>query len=166
LNIAPIHIRPHLVPFFFKEFEGKEAAYLGKKVTAIKVASFSSLGHMMRLFTMQVPKEGKSTDHFNIYLSVEDTPDGKKYEGNYYRYHSGPDSFLDLPQDVHDAINDLMEDIFRMAFISFIDGYMIAPKAVIIQGINTFIDKYDLLEVGFSTESMRTLYYREKKKAA
>jgi hypothetical protein len=35
----------------------------------------------------------------------------------------------------------------------------------VISAINKFIDKYDLLEFGFSTDTLRRLYYREKKKS-
>jgi hypothetical protein len=36
-------------------------------------------------------------------------------------------------------------------------------EAVIVSAIDKFIDKYDLLEFGFSNDTLRRLYYREKK---
>lgn len=171
MSVVPANIRPHLIPYFFKEFEGKEALYLGKKVHAVRISTTSSLGHWMRLFMIKVDVPDRNTDHYNLFLTVEDTPSGnKKYEGNYYRYESGARSFLTLPTDVNKALNDLLEDIFRMAFVSFVDGYVNArtDKKVndngVVDAINIFIDKYDLLEVGLSTESMRQVYYRETKK--
>ena len=35
--------------------------------------------------------------------------------------------------------------------------------AVVVSAIDRFIDKYDLLEFGFSNDTLRRLYYREKK---
>ncbi|MFL9844726.1 hypothetical protein [Flavobacterium rhizosphaerae] len=165
MSTVPVHIRPHLVPFFLKEFNGREAVYLNQKVTAIKISTSSSLGRMMRLFMIKVDLPEKDPDYYNIYLAVEDTPTGKKYEGNYYKYESGARSFLKMPEDVNRAINDLLEDIFRTSFVYYVDGYMLTPGAKIIPAIDSFIKKYDLLEFGHSTESMRQLYYREKKKA-
>ena len=164
-SIVPVNIRPHLVPFFFKEFEGKDADYLGKKVKAIRVSTSSSLGRMMRLFMVKVEKPTKVVDHYQLYLSVADNPNGgKDYQGNYYRFESGSRSFLELPPETNKEINNLLEDIFRVSFVSFMDGYMRGKDAVINDGINDFIDKYDLLEVGQSIDGMRQLYYREKKK--
>lgn len=164
MSIVPIQIRPHLIPFFFQEFDGEEASYLNKKVTAIKVSTKSSLGRTIRLFMVKVNIPVK-IDNYQLYLSVADHPDGgKTYEGNFYRFESGQSSFLQLPPEVNRDINNLLEDIFRMAFIFYVDGYMEDGKKNITQGINKFIDQYELLEFGFCNEKLRQLYYREKGK--
>ena len=36
-------------------------------------------------------------------------------------------------------------------------------EASVVVAIDKFIDKYDLLEFGFSTDTLRRLYYRERK---
>lgn len=164
MSVVPVNIRPHLVPFFFKEFEGKEACYLGKTVTAVRISTSSSLGKMIRLFMLKVDKPVK-VDHYNLFLSVADNPQGGKlYEGNYFKYESGSNSFLELPNDVNKEINNLLEDIFRMSFIFFVDGFMHQGKPNITKGIDLFIEKYDLLEFGFCNEKLRQLYYRERQK--
>lgn len=114
---------------------------------------------------IKVDTPEKPSDFYNIYLTVEDTPEGKKYDGNFYRYESGRQSFLKLPQEVNTAFNDLLEDIFRMGFFTYIEGYLQGENTRLNEGIDTFIDKYDLLEHGFSRETLRQLYYRERKKA-
>jgi len=160
-----INIRPHLVPYFLKEFEGKEAVYLNRKVSSIKVPASSSLGRWMGMLMLQVENTGRHADYYTLYLTAEITPEGKKYEGNYYRHESGPSSFLTMPEDINKAVNEILEDIFRMSFVAFMDGVMMRPDSSITKGIDYFIDKYELLEVGFSRQSMRQLYFREKKKA-
>ncbi|MHA3788314.1 hypothetical protein ACX0HA_08910 [Flavobacterium hauense] len=164
MSVVPVNIRPHLIPFFFLEFEGKEASYCGKTVTAVKISTSSSLGKMIRLFMLKVEKPAK-VDHYNLFLSVADNPEGgKQYEGNYFKYVSGANSFLELPADVNREINNLLEDIFRLSFIFFVDGFMHNGKPNITKGIDFFIDKYDLLEFGFCNEKLRQLYYRERSK--
>jgi hypothetical protein len=164
MSIVPVQIRPHLIPFFFQEFDGEEASYLNQKVTAVKFSSKSSWGKMIRMFMVKVNMP-KKVDHYQLYLRVADSPQGQKtYEGNFYKFESGASSFLELPPDVNHDINSLLEDIFRMAFVFYVDGYMVGGKRNIVQGINSFIDKYELLEFGFCNEKLRQLYYREIKK--
>ncbi|OIQ22030.1 MAG: hypothetical protein BM557_01230 [Flavobacterium sp. MedPE-SWcel] len=163
MSIVPVHIRPHLIPFFFKEFEGEQATYLNKEVTAIKISTRSSLGKMIRMFMIKAETPVKS-EFYQLYLSVADTPSGKAFEGTAYSFESGSKSFLELPPDVNKVINDLLEDIFRITFVFFVQGYMHHGKPNITKAINEFIDMYDLLEVGFCNEKLRQLYYREKRK--
>lgn len=162
MNFIPINIRPHLVPFLYQEFEGKEAVYLGKRVSSIKIGADSSLGRSMALYTVKADFP-KRSEYYNIYLTLEELPNGKKkYEGNYYRLESGKRSFLEFPPEAVVQINNLLEDIFRISFVYFVDGYTQHSGSSVKAAIDLFIDKYDLLEFGFSNESMRQLYYREK----
>ncbi|MFP9114312.1 hypothetical protein ACLI1A_10230 [Flavobacterium sp. RHBU_3] len=170
MSVVPINIRPHLVPYFFKEFDGQQGVYNGKNIKSVKVATGSSIGKWFQLFMLQVSVPGieVANGYYNIFLSIdENATDGEKYSGNYYRYETSPRDFIALPEDVNKALNELFEDIFRMGFISFMDGYMVKVKKPkfgdITRGIDEFIDKYDLLEVGLTPESMRQLYAREKK---
>jgi hypothetical protein len=164
MQIVPILIRPHLVTFFFKESEGKEYAYGKKRVKAVLLSPMvSSLGRMIRLLMV---KSGKplNIDYFNLNLTISDNGNGKQYKGEFYKHENGRNSFLMLPKDTNDDINDLMEDMFRMSFISYMNGCIENnDEAVVTSAIDKFIDKYDLLEFGFSNDTLRRLYYREKK---
>jgi hypothetical protein len=164
MSIVPIIIRDHLVPFFFKESDGKEASYGNRKVKAVLFSpTVSSVGRVIRLLMV---KSGKplNIDNFNLYLTISDDGNGKRYSGQFYKHESGRNSFLMLPKEANDDINDLLEDIFRLSFISYMNGCIENNEdAVITQAIDKFIDKYELLEFGFSNDTLRRLYYREKK---
>ena len=164
MSIVPILIRPHLVPFFFKESEGREYLYGNKKVKpVIFTSTASSMGRMIRLLMVKAGKP-LNVSNFNLTLSITDDGNGKKYKGEFYKYENGRNSFLKLPPEVNEDINDLLEDLFRMSFVSYMNGYIeFNPDAAITTGIDKFIDKYDLLEFGFSNDTLRQLYYREKK---
>jgi hypothetical protein len=71
---------------------------------------------------------------------------------------------LMLSEESVNSINYLIEDMFRIAFVYYVDGGTGSGKSKITTAIDCFIEKYDLLEVGFSNNNLRTLYYREKKK--
>jgi hypothetical protein len=164
MSIVPIIIREHLVPYFFKESEGREASYGNKKVKSVLFSpNVSSVGKIIR---MLMTKAGKPLDinNFNLYLTVSDDGNGKKYSGQFYKHESGRNSFLMLPKETNDDINDLLEDMFRMSFISYMNGCLENnSEAVIVMAIDKWIDKYELLEFGFSNDTLRRLYYREKK---
>ena len=164
MSIVPIIIRPHLIPFFFKESEGREAAYGNKRVKSVLFSpTVSSLGRMIRLL---MQKAGKPLDvnNFNLYLTISDDGNTKKYTGEFYKHESGRNSFLMLPKEVNDDINDLLEDIFRMAFTNYVTGCAENnEKDLVSAAINKWIDKYDLFEFGFSHDTLRQVYYREKK---
>lgn len=163
-QIVPIIIRQHLVPFFFKESDGEEFNYGGKRGKSVLFSPMvSTVGRIIRLLMVKSGKPLK-IENFNLYLSISDTPSGKKYQGQFYKHESGRNSFLMLPEDANDDINDLLEDIFRMSFISYMNGCIENNgEAVVTAAIDKFIDKYDLLEFNFSNDTLRRLYYREKK---
>lgn len=165
MSIVPILIRPHLVPFFFKESEGKEYVYGNRKVKTVLFSStISTVGRIIRLLMV---KSGRplNVDNFNLCLTISDTSAGKKYQGQFYKHENGSNSFLMLPKDANDDINDLLEDMFRMSFISYINGCIENnDEGIVIAAIDRFIDKYDLLEFGYSNDTLRQFYYREKKK--
>ena len=164
MSVVPILIRPHLVPFFFKESEGKEVVYGNRKVKAILYsANASTVGRIIRLLMVKAGYP-LNVDNFNLFITISDNGNGKKYQGQFYKHENGRNSFLMLPQDATDDINDLMEDMFRMSFISYMNGCVENNgDAVVVSAIDKFIDKYDLLEVGLSNDTLRRLYYREKK---
>jgi hypothetical protein len=117
--IVPVQIRQHLIPFFLKEFEGEQQTFLDKEVTAIKVSTTSSLGKLIRMFTIKA-ESPVETQVFQLYLSIEETPEGKVMEGTAYSFESGSKSLCRLPKDANKVINELMEDIFRISFIYFV----------------------------------------------
>lgn len=163
-QIVPIAIRQHLVPFFFKESEGDEFNYGGKRGKSVLFSPMvSTVGRIIRLLMVKSGKPLK-IENFNLYLSISDTPAGKNYQGQFYKHESGRNSFLMLPEEANNDINDLLEDIFRMSFVSYINGCIENnEEAVIVFAIDKWINKYDLLEFGFSNDTLRQLYYREKK---
>jgi hypothetical protein len=163
-SIVPITIRKHLVPYFFKESEGEVFTYGNQKVkTALFSPDVSSVGKIIR---MLMTKSGKplKINNFNLCLKVSDVGNRKTYSGQFYKHESGRNSYLMLPEEANDDINDLLEDMFRMSFISYMNGCIENNgEAVVVSAIDKWIDKYDLLEFGFSNDTLRQQYYREKK---
>ena len=162
MTLAPIDIKPHLVSFFFQEGKGKELVFMKKKVKPLIFHKTSSLSRLIRTI-MEKSNQPFDVEHFNVFLEINETS-SKKYKGTIYKQVSGVNSFLKLPDEANRDINDLLDDMFRMALVSYVNGAVensngdAEKKAA----INKFIDKYDLLEFGFSVSGLRRFYYREK----
>lgn len=164
MSIVPVTIRQHLVPFFFKESDGKEARYGNRVVKSVLFSPMvSSVGRIIRLLMVK-SNNFEKIENFNLYLSVIDNPNGKNYTGQFYKHIAGANAILKMPEQASNDINDLLEDIFRMAFVSYINGAIEHADANVVQTIDKFIEKYDLLEFGFCNDTLRRMYYREKKK--
>ncbi|MBW3519523.1 hypothetical protein [Flavobacterium sp. NKUCC04_CG] len=161
---VPVHIRPHLVSFFFHEIQGKEIHYLNFRSKSFGLMFSSSLSKIIRLLLVKTPVPIKLTE-LKILLTINESHNQKQYSGSVFQVVSGKYHFLELPEEATEVINDLFEDIFRIAFVYYVTGHTEnSAFPHIIRAINSFIDKYELLEFGFSVESLRRLYYREIKK--
>lgn len=155
---VPVHIKPHLVAFFFKEMKGEEINYLNFKAKAITLAFSSSLSKFLRI-ALQKADVPVKLDNYRILLSISDK---REYKGSIYKLTDGRKHFLSLPEEINADINNLLEDIFRIAFVYYILGRAESgDKNCITQAIYKFIETYELFECGFDVESMRRYYYRE-----
>jgi len=156
--LVPVKIRKHLIPFFYKEFAGIEANYLGLNVKACQINMTSSVGFMIRttLEKADVPVKG---DKYYLYLSMFN----KETDSKLYNCVSGEKSWLKVPESVNEKINNILEDQFRIAFVYFVDGMMRGNKELLVKdAIAEFMIQYELDENGFDLESMRRLYNRSK----
>jgi len=155
-----VEIRSHLIPFLFKEFEGKEASYMGTNVSSIRFTPSSSISRY--LYTqIDYQKKRERQDQFLLYLTVE-KKNKLQYKGVVYVDQMGVKTALLMQPEKTKAFNDLIEDIFRISFIYYVDASL-ESGTNLKTCIDKFIEKYDLLEFGFESETLRKLYYRQKK---
>lgn len=155
-------IRSHLVLFFRNECVGKEASYAGKSVMSARFFPSSSIARYLYNLT-DYQRKYSSQDVFFLFLEIEKT--NFKYQGTLYVDQGGVKKPVELTGDQIRAFNDLLEDIFRLSFIFYVEA-CVANGISISTAINQFIEKYELLECGFEPETLRALYKREKKKGS
>ncbi|OBQ56086.1 hypothetical protein JJL45_05265 [Tamlana sp. s12] len=171
-SVVPVNIRPHLVPFLYQEFEGIEANYLSKKVKAAKISTRSVFGKVIRLLMVKADKPLQA-DKFQAFLSVQNS-ERNQFFGHFYKSQNGTHTFLRLPEAGAKLINDYLEDVFRLALVSFIVGYtssenqksLFEKKRTTQEAINVFMDTYNLREHGFSAPTLQKYYEREVKNNA
>lgn len=163
MSHVPVHIKPHLVAFFFREMEGEEINYLNYRAKSIALAFSSSLNKFLRI-SLQKADVPVKLDNYRLLLSISNK---KEYRGSIYKLVDGDKHFLSLPSEINDDINNLLEDIFRIAFVYYILGRSESgDKDCITPAIYNFIENYNLFECGFDVENLRRYYYREIEKDA
>lgn len=162
-SVFPVKIRPHLVPFLFKELEGKDSEYMGKKNKAVVIYPFSMLGKFLN-YQLGIKSATGKKNPYTIYLSI-DKKTITTYSGTIFISIDGTYSELLLSEEKIQELNNMLEDVFRISFTYYIDGAVEHGDDSIIKAIDKYIEKYDLLEFGFSNDTLRQLYNREKKKS-
>ncbi|MFT5760941.1 hypothetical protein [uncultured Flavobacterium sp.] len=159
-ELVHTNIRPHLVSFFMKEFNGIEASYEGRKVMYVRFLPSSSIAKYLYELINYKRKRDKQ-DQFLLFLSLEKKKTFQ-YSGLLYIDQEGVKSPLLLETKKAKHFNDLLEDMFRVSFVFFING-SVRSGLEVRDAINSFIDDYELLDCGFDNETLRGLYYRQKK---
>lgn len=163
MNNIPVEIRSHLIPFFFQEMEGTPASYDGQKVKMIRLLPSSSLANYLYTLINYCRKANDGPNaNFLLYLSVK-TKNAFSLSGTIYIDKNGIKTELLLPLEKNRDINNLLEDIFRTALVFHIDGMRYA-RINTRAAIKIFMDKYNLHEYGFEVESIRAMYYAQKRK--
>ncbi|KAA2218263.1 hypothetical protein [Maribacter flavus] len=160
-ELIPFRLRDHLVPFLFNEFKCEEAVVMPRlKTKAIKLHKTSSI---CRLINMVHSKYEENTHlyDYRIQFSIRIVKGGKKYDSALFKTRKDEHELLQFTEYDNNYINGFFEDIFRTAFIFYVNGSKQFTSVAIKEVINDFMDEYDLLELGFDTESLRILYYRE-----
>ena len=163
-TIVPVKLRPHLIPFFNKEFKADvEANYLNSKVKACKIVTNSSIGKLIRI-ALEKAKVPTKPQKFYVYISVP-ARITEKTTAEIYQTVNGTNTFLEVPEKVASDINDVFEDLFRFTFVNTVStAVKYVPGLKVEKVIIDFMQEYELEEHGFRLDSMRSLYNREVKK--
>jgi len=81
MNIVPLEIRLHLIPFLYKEFEGVEYQYLKEKVKVCKIDAKSSFGFTVISTLKKVYYPVKPNSKFYVYIGINiDSVTAKMYK--------------------------------------------------------------------------------------
>ncbi len=163
VSVVPINIRPHLIPFFYEEFEGIEAKYLSRKVKACKITMQSTLGILIRVSVEKIYLPEQTSD-ISLYITINDQEGKNKYTSKIYKYISGEYSFLRVSPKAEKQINDVLEDYFRIGLLFYMKGVKKFSNTAVDEALYSFIIDYDLDTYGYNIEMIRRYYNRSLKK--
>lgn len=160
-QVIPVYIKPKLIPFLCKNFDGIEANYLNHKVKSIDIKLETPLGSFIRLQMEKLEYPVKDISGYNMFLNIRGMH--RQNFGKLYKYTKGDNSFLHLPKNAVDKINEYLYCIFQTALFNFLNAWSYSDHSLS-EGILEFMDQNDLLKEDFNTESIRRSFYRWKKK--
>jgi hypothetical protein len=156
MNIVPVKLNPHLIPFFYKEFKGEVANYMGRKVKACKISTDSSLGFMIRSLLQKCDVPVKYSKYY-VYITFEDN----EKDCSLYNVVDGKSNFLYVPEHACQKINTIFEDLFRMAYQYHTQGMVKAnPDLTVKEAVSSFMVEYEMDEHGYLFDSVYRLLYR------
>lgn len=161
-NVVPLTLRPHLVSFLLKEMVGEERLFAGFKCKILEIPKRSYLYDFLLQKVEKTDFPVKNITSFNIFLDIKATS-RKRFvaKGKFHQIQSMGKSFVYLPQEYVEEVNDLFEQLFRTTFYSYVTAKS-DNQEQISTSILSFIDKYELFEAGISQPQLRKLYYRIK----
>lgn len=162
-NIVPLRLRPHLVSFLMTEMNGESKSFAGYRCKILEISRYSFVGAYLLDHLVKIEYPVKNINNFNIFLDVKATS-RKRYvaQGNFYKVESLGKSFVYLPEEFAETINNSFEQQFRSAFFHYVDA-RVENSGLVTQAILSFIEKYDLFEANITQIQLRKLYYKIKK---
>lgn len=164
ISYVPFKIHPHLLVFFFKEFEGEHKKYAGRECKVIQIPPTSSIGKYIISNLRKIDYPVKNINSFNVFIELKGLKDRQIIvRQSFYKRESLVNSFLELPEEIIHDINEMMDTMFRTAFYYYVSGIAKHNESKIVHAISSFVEEYELYEYeGLSAEALRRLYYRMK----
>src|SRR5699024_2867185 len=93
-SIIPLFIKPHLVPFLFKELKCEIMVYEGKKIKAARVDNRTHFGRIIRLLLEKSDRKPKCDTTCQNYLIVSNRAVTPQIFGEDFKQADGRSSFL------------------------------------------------------------------------
>lgn len=160
-QLLPCSIRPYLIPFVMKEFLVKEEAVSeGVVAKVVDISVHNSFGKIIRMMCEKVDKPSINVNKFSVFIRVKNYHQKYEWKADVYKFASGQYSFLKLPQEAVDLINDHFEGVFSQSLLFYLEGYQISSDEGLRKGIDLFMQKYNLYDFDIDPESLRRAYYR------
>lgn len=166
-QVIPVYIKPMLIPFLIREFQGTEARYLNQYVKAVDIDVRTPFGSFIRLQMDKLSYPVKDISNYNMFLKVRDNEyHHSKNFGRLYSYTKGNNHFLHLPKYAVDNINEYLNCVFKTSIFNYLEAWskLSQNNTGIIEGIFSFMEQYDLLDTDINPETLRRSYYRWKAK--
>lgn len=164
MNLVPFKLSPHLIHYFFQEFEGSMRKYAGKEVKSISIDPDSHIGKFIISHLVKLDYPVKNISGFNLFIEMT-MMKRKRFcsKQKLFKKESLVNSYVELPEEFMQDVNEMLDDMLRHNFYYYVLGYIEGDDRKVMKGIRKFMDDYQLWEFDFNIEQMRRLFYRMQK---
>lgn len=163
-TVIPVKIKPHLIPFLFKELKMEEITHEGEKVKAVKVDNYTYFGRFIRLLIEKSSKKIKCDEPPQILFIIANDPRLSAFMNKDYVSADGRGAFLCLPKSGEQLINEYLQQKFDIACMFFIfSRHQTGAEDPLNKIIEDFLVQYNLEEFDYDISAVRRDYYRKLK---
>ncbi len=158
--LVPFRLSDHLIHYFFREFSGMTRRYLGREVKVIPLDKNSVVGKYIIANLKKTDYPTARIREFTLFVEMANV-ERKMYctKQKLFKKENLENSFVELPDEFMNDVEDFLDDIFRQNFFWFVHG-SVSCGAKVQTVIKQFMDKYNLWDLGFDVEQLRQQYYR------
>ncbi|KFC19355.1 hypothetical protein [Chryseobacterium sp. FH1] len=163
MNLIPFRLSPHLIHYFFQEFEGSVKKYAGKEVKTIKIEPDGFIGKFIVSNLRKIDYPVKNISSFNLFIEMT-TIKSKRWcsKQNLFKREDLSNSYVELPAELMEDVEEMLEDILRHNFYYYVLGYIKGDDGKVMRGIRQFMDEYSLWDYEFNLSQLSRLFYRMK----
>lgn len=158
MKIAPIEVPGYIIPYLTKECAGIYTENSGENFTDIRIEPTSVFG----MFLTRALRPNYRVKFYQ--LTIYSRRIGRKtaFSTDILEFKNNAEFQIDLSFDDLANFYRFLDTLFNTSFYFFMSGFIYGSESnqKIKDGINVFIDRYDLLEYGFNENQMRMMYYR------
>lgn len=158
MKVAPIEVPGYIIPFITKECAGIYTEKAGENFTEIRIEPTSVFG----MFLTRTLRPNYKVRFYQLTIYSRRIGRQTAFSTNILEFKNNAEFQIDLSFGDLENFYRFLDTIFNTSFYFFMSGfcYSSSSSQKIKDGINIFIDRYDLLEYGFNESKMRIMYWR------
>lgn len=158
MKVSPIEVPGYIIPYITKECAGIFTEGAGENFTEIRIEPTSVFG----MFLTRTLRPDYKVKFYQLTIYSRKIGNKTAFSTDILEFKNNAEFQIDLSFEDLENFYRFLDTLFNTSFYFFMSGFCYGcdDKKKIKNGINTFIDKYDLLEYGFNENQMRILYWR------
>jgi hypothetical protein len=157
-NIKPVEVPGYLIPFIIHECKGVDILKADGNLYEISIEPRSVMG----MFLSRTIRPSYKVKSFILAIYYKKIGENTAYSAEVMEYQNNAEFKVDLSFDDISNFYRFLENIFFTSIFFFIQGYCAASTDFkrLSKAINIILEKYDLLEYGYSESQLKVLYHR------
>ncbi len=157
-KIKPVEVPGYLIPFIINECKGVEILKADGNVYEISIEPRSVMG----MFLSRTIRPSYKVKAFILAIYYKKIGENTAFSAEVMEYQNNAEFKVDLSFEDISNFYKFLESIFFTSIFFYIQGYCAASTEFkrLHNAITNILERYDLLEYGYSESQLRVLYHR------